>query len=97
MAGEGADEFGHFEVEEDGGGFGEGEGGGGGNLVEGEVVAGFQRVDDFLFVGGEFWHGFHFGHLGLSAEEGPTELEGDVIGVADDEGAVGGDEVVGAA
>lgn len=97
MSGEGADYLVHFEVEEDGGGFGEGEGGGGGYLVEGEMVACFQSVDNLLLVGGEFRSVFHLSHGYLFAQEGPAELEGYVVGVADEEGAVGGDEVVGAA
>lgn len=60
------------------------------------MIACFQSIDNFLFVGGELRRIFHFGHLGLFAQEGPAKLESDVVSVTDEEGAVGGDEVVGA-
>lgn len=60
------------------------------------MVVGFQDVDDFLFVGTEFRRFFYFIHRGLLSLDGPSELESDVVGIAEEEGTVGGDEVVGA-
>ena len=97
MAGQGADLLGHLHIEEDGGCFGEGETGGVGKFVEGEVVVFLEGVEDFFLVGGEGGRLLQVVEGCLLADEGPSELEGDVVGIADEEGAVGGDEVVGAA
>ena len=97
MAGQGAYLLGHFHVEEDAGGAGEGEGGEARDFVEGEVVVLAEGVEDFLLVGREARGFLQAFEGGLLAGEGPSELEGYVVGVACQEGAVGGDEVDGAA
>ena len=99
MAGESAQEVFEFEVEEERGGLGEGEVDEGCYLVEGEAVACAQGVDDVFLLCGEL-DGFD-AELAFERElllsQGPSEVEGYVVGVACEECFVGGDEVVGAA
>lgn len=99
VAGESAQEVFELEVEEECGGLGEGEVDEGCYLVEGEAVAGAQGVDDAFLLGGEL-DGFDAELVferELLLRQGPSEVEGDVVGIACEECFVGGDEVVGAA